>query len=398
MTAQGGLGVPQLGTNAGDYSNCYYASHLGGEEEYSWDSPSWQAFFMSVSEQIIAITGPSRVLDVGCAKGLLVQALVGRGVDAFGFDISHTAISGAAPEISERLSVATAVDPIAGRYDLITCVEVVEHMSSDDANRAIANMCAATDQVLFSSGPGDFAEPTHVNVRPPADWAATFAEHSFFRRTDVDLGFLTPWAVLFERVDLDVRALTHRYEAYAYPLRVEVVEKRAALLEAHRTISELHESGQRPGGAAAPVVDPTTPEPTYTVDWGEPPLQPEAALAQNAALRQENLDLHHRLLASRDHAIGAEALVAAANTKRAAAENAAARAQGELNDFALAAGAQTKAFENEIASLRTETASLRTEVAALTEEIREIKTSTRWRVGGWAAQPAVVARRMAGRR
>ena len=391
MTSRGGAGVPQLGTNANDYSNCYYASHLGGEEEYSWDSPSWQAFFISVSDQIIAITGPARVLDVGCAKGLLVQALVGRGVDAFGFDISHTAISGATQEIGKRLSVATAVDPIAGRYDLITCVEVVEHMSPEDANRAVANMCAATDLVLFSSGPGDFAEPTHVNVRPPADWAAMFAEHSFFRRTDVDLGFLTPWAVLFERVDLDVRAVTHRYETYAYPLRIEVVEKRAALLEAHRTISELHESGHRPGGAADPEVDPAATEATYTVDWGEPADEPEAALAQNAALRQENLELHHRLLASRDHAIGAEALAASANTKRAAAENAAARAQGELNDFVLAAGARTEALE-------IENASVRTEVEHLTEAMREIKTSRRWRVGGWVAQPATFARRMAGRR
>ncbi|MHB8300128.1 MAG: class I SAM-dependent methyltransferase [Dermatophilaceae bacterium] len=398
MTAPGRAGVSQLGTNASDYSSCYYASHLGGEEEYSWDSPSWQAFFTSVSQQIIAITSPARVLDVGCAKGLLVQALVGAGVDAFGFDISHTAIAGAAQEISDRLSVATAVDPIAGRYDLITCVEVVEHMSAEDANRAIANMCAATDLVLFSSGPGDFAEPTHVNVRPPADWAAIFAEHAFFRRTDVDLGFLTPWAVLFERVDLDVRALTHRYEAYAYPLRIEVVDKRAALLEAHRTISELHESGQRPGGAAAPAVEPATAEPTYTVDWGEPPPEPEAALAQNAALRQENLELHHRLLVSRDHAIGAEAAAAAANTKRAAAESAAARAQGELNDLVLAAGAQTKAFENENASLRREAASFKAEADLLTEEIRQIKASRRWRVGGWVAQPALVAKRMAGRR
>ena len=79
MTSRGGAGVPQLGTNANDYSNCYYASHLGGEEEYSWDSPSWQAFFISVSEQIIAITGPARVLDVGAGTGNSTKALLDRG-------------------------------------------------------------------------------------------------------------------------------------------------------------------------------------------------------------------------------------------------------------------------------------------------------------------------------
>jgi len=34
----------------------------------------------------------------------------------------------------------------------------------------------------------------------------------------------------------------HRYEAYAYPMRVEILDKRAALLETHRTISEQHDA------------------------------------------------------------------------------------------------------------------------------------------------------------
>ncbi len=241
MTAKPEVVPAQIGTTASDYNGYYYASHLGSDEEYGWESPTWRVFFTNVANRIVALTASRRVLDVGCARGLLVQALVGEGIEAYGSDISETAIASAHPEVRDRLSVATAVDPIEGRWDLITCIEVVEHMSPSDADKALANLCAATDRVLFSSGPGDYAEPTHINVRPPADWAASFAEHGFFRRTDVDLSFLTPWAVLFERADLDIRAVVHRYEAYAYPLRVEVLEKRAALLEAHRTISTLHE-------------------------------------------------------------------------------------------------------------------------------------------------------------
>ena len=291
MTTKPVVPTNQLGTTADDYTSCYYASHLGSDEEYGWDSPGWRAFFTNVANKVVSLIGAKRVLDVGCARGLLVQALVEAGVDAHGTDISETAVASAHPDVRGRLSVATAVDPIEGSWDLVSCIEVVEHMSPVDADRAIANMCAVTERVLFSSGPGDYAEPTHVNVRPPADWAASFAERGFFRRTDVDLSFLTPWAVLFERADLDTRAVVHRYEAYAYPMRVEVLDKRAALLEAHRTISEQSNVRSRRGGLRTRLT---------------------VRRIRQLLLEEQITEFQHRLLTSRDHAIGAEATAARA--------------------------------------------------------------------------------------
>ena len=290
MTTHSGAGTSQLGTTADDYTGCYYASHLGSDEEYGWDSPGWRAFFTNVADKVVTLIGAKRVLDVGCARGLLVQALAVAGVDAHGSDISETAVASAHPDVRGRLSVATAVDPIEGSWDLVSCIEVVEHMSPLDADTAIANMCAVTERVFFSSGPGDYAEPTHVNVRPPAEWAAAFAERGFFRRTDIDLSFLTPWAVLFERADLDTRSVVHRYEAYAFPMRIELLEKRAALLDSHRTISALRDS-QHP---------------------------------------TEIADLKHRLLTLRDHAVGAEAAVRLSRKEAEAAKDEAQRALAEL--------------------------------------------------------------------
>ena len=139
--------------------------------------------------------------------------------------------------------------------------------------------CArASDRILLSSTPSDFSEPTHVNVREPAAWAASFAERGFFRRTDVDLSFVAPWTVLFERADLTRRDLVYRYERYAYPMRVEVLEKRVALRDAQRELQEpaSSEAARR------------SPKPTGRGYHSQP-------------------DLRHKLLTSRDHAIGAEA-------------------------------------------------------------------------------------------
>ena len=55
------------------------------------------------------------------------------------------------------------------------------------------------------------------------------------------MSFLSPWAVLFERADPDVRQLVHRYESMLTPLIGEVLDKRSALLESHRKVSSLYD-------------------------------------------------------------------------------------------------------------------------------------------------------------
>ena len=161
-------------------------------------------------------------------------------------------------EVRDRLRVASATEPIDGRYDLITCIEVLEHMSPADAQAAIDNMCEASERVLFSSSPGDFDEPTHVNTHPTAAWAAWFAERGFFRRTDVNLEFLSAWAVL-----LRTRRSRHALRRGA-PLRglggaaltSEVHEKTTALLSAHRAMSDLHDQiNELESGIDGPIQD-----------------------------------------------------------------------------------------------------------------------------------------------
>jgi len=68
------------------------------------------------------------VLDAGCAIGFLVEALRERGVDARGFDISEYAISQVPEHLQPYCTLGSITDEIDGRYDLITCIEVLEHL------------------------------------------------------------------------------------------------------------------------------------------------------------------------------------------------------------------------------------------------------------------------------
>lgn len=275
------------GTRSEDYSSTYYNdAHLGGYDNYSWDNQEWQSFFLVVADRLVGLSNPRTALDVGCARGLLVQALVERGVDARGIDLSEHAVNSSHPDVRDRLRVASATEPWSERYDLVTCIEVLEHMAPVDAQKAIDNLTSVTDLVLFSSSPGDHDEATHINTRSTAQWAAWFAERGFFRRTDVDVSFLSPWAVLFERADLTLHALTQRYELQFNDLHAEVLEKRAALLESHRRISRLND--QLESQVSGKVAD-------------------QAALVEQ--WEKEVLEARHQLLTQRDHVIGTEAEV-----------------------------------------------------------------------------------------
>ena len=222
------------GTTPQDYDSRYYETYAGGN--YHVESAEWRGFFGGVADNLIRLFDPEQVLDAGCAKGLLVEAFVERGVDAAGIDISSHAIANAPERIRGRLSVGSMTAPIESRYDLITCIEVLEHMAPKEAEIAIENITNSTDLVVFSSTPRDFDDATHVNVQQPASWAARFAGRGFFRRFDVDLQFLSPWAVAFERRPMTPRDVVFAYETLQWPLQDEVSEKRMALLEKERLL------------------------------------------------------------------------------------------------------------------------------------------------------------------
>src|SRR5689334_19330595 len=103
------------GTRSEDYSATYYDDvHLGGHDSYSWDNEDSRAFKLMLADRIIGIANPRTVLDVGCARGLFVQALAAKGVDARGIDISAHAIETAHADVRDRLEVASATQPIDG--------------------------------------------------------------------------------------------------------------------------------------------------------------------------------------------------------------------------------------------------------------------------------------------
>jgi 2-polyprenyl-3-methyl-5-hydroxy-6-metoxy-1,4-benzoquinol methylase len=212
---------------ASQFDENYFRSGCG-DVPYSRTNPRWAAFFGMVADELIRALRPRVVLDAGCAMGFLVEAFWDRGVEARGIDISPYAISQVRRDMQPHCRVGSLADGVEGKYDLITCIEVLEHMPEEQAKAAISHLTRATDTLLFSSTPYDFEEPTHFNVRPYISWLQLFQEYGFSPDLDFDASFVAPQAMLLRR----------RSE----PFSVDVLRTFAALL--HKRHEQVHRTNQ----------------------------------------------------------------------------------------------------------------------------------------------------------
>ena len=74
-------------------------------------------------------------------------------------------------------------------------------MSPQDADRAIANLCSFTDEVILTSTPMHYRDPTHTNIHPQEYWTERFARQGFIRDVDYDGAYIAPWAARYRRSD-----------------------------------------------------------------------------------------------------------------------------------------------------------------------------------------------------
>ncbi len=182
------------------YNKDYY-DHYGSTAgvPYDRDQPVWQKHFHTFAKTLIERYKPRTMLDVGCAKGFLVEQLRDQGVEAFGVDVSPYAISQVREDIRPHCRVAKGTETLPGQYDLITCVEVAEHVPEAEARIMIEEMCRHTDQVIFSSTDDGFDEPTHINIHPKEYWVELFKQQGFSRDLNFQPEFVTGQAMRFLR-------------------------------------------------------------------------------------------------------------------------------------------------------------------------------------------------------
>lgn len=140
-------------------------------------------------------------LDVGCAMGYLVEAMNNYGIISRGLDFSEYAIAHALPSVAWMLRVHDVIRPIGYTYDLVTCIEVVEHISPEHEQRVIQNLCNASNKYIYFSSANNPDEPTHVNVKPMGHWIGMFERFGFKYKKIEHYNNPIAWGFVVERVE-----------------------------------------------------------------------------------------------------------------------------------------------------------------------------------------------------
>ena len=222
--------------NSTVYNENYYKSHCGNNYERG---NGWEEIFARQAARIVKELKPEKTLDVGCAEGYLVEGLRDLGVNARGIDISEYAISKVREDIKPFCGVQSATIPIKERFDLITCIEVMEHLSPEDFCVAIDNMCNATNTIIFSSTPFDYAEESHFSVNTPGFWAERFAYNGFYHDVSYDCSYIAVQAMLFRKKEYTNISLVRTYEDKLFKLWCENCTMRDSVNLANARIQDL---------------------------------------------------------------------------------------------------------------------------------------------------------------
>ncbi|MDX1667946.1 MAG: bifunctional 2-polyprenyl-6-hydroxyphenol methylase/3-demethylubiquinol 3-O-methyltransferase UbiG [Limnobacter sp.] len=104
--------------------------------------------------------GGKKVLDVGCGGGILAESMANRGAEVLGIDLAdkslkvaelHRLESGANVQY-QLVSAEELAQSQAGQYDVVTCMEMLEHVPDPSlVVKACANLCKPGGWLFFST-------------------------------------------------------------------------------------------------------------------------------------------------------------------------------------------------------------------------------------------------------
>jgi hypothetical protein len=138
-----------------------------------------RADIRTAAEMVFRALAPKRALDVGAGPGQFVGRLRELGVDAWGLDGSAAAFTRAdeavLPYLWQEDVTADSESFGTSTYDLVTCMEVAEHLPAEYAGtlvRKLCRACAASGAIVFTGAVVGQGGHDHINHAYPADGQA----------------------------------------------------------------------------------------------------------------------------------------------------------------------------------------------------------------------------------
>ncbi|MBR0940212.1 bifunctional 2-polyprenyl-6-hydroxyphenol methylase/3-demethylubiquinol 3-O-methyltransferase UbiG [Bradyrhizobium liaoningense] len=151
--------------------------HLYSEDFFEYIERGAIASAKEFTKLLVPLLRPTSVLDVGCGRGAWVREWKKAGVEtAKGVDGPYVRTESLHIPRDDFSPVDLATPFRLGeRFDLVTSLEVAEHLDPSCSTDFVSTLAAHADMVVFSaSTPGQGGE-NHINERPLVFWQRLFA-------------------------------------------------------------------------------------------------------------------------------------------------------------------------------------------------------------------------------
>lgn len=126
------------------------------------------------------LIAPKSVLDVGCGSGAWSKAFLENNLRSLRAIDGEYARSALLIDQAHFTPVDLAhFDGDLGRYDLVACIEVAEHLNVERAAGFVQLLCKHGAVTLFSAAPPGQGGTHHVNEQPLSYWTEQFARHGY---------------------------------------------------------------------------------------------------------------------------------------------------------------------------------------------------------------------------
>jgi SAM-dependent methyltransferase len=143
-----------------------------------------------ITTAIVAGLGAASCFELGCFTGPVLSLLAKAGISVVGAEVSHTAFAFAYPNIRESLLFGDVISlDIDRRFDVVLCMDVLEHISPLELGRYIEKILflLADDGFVYVNSPM-YGNDTHFGTvfAPYLEEWLTEGDRSFWRHWPCD--------------------------------------------------------------------------------------------------------------------------------------------------------------------------------------------------------------------
>lgn len=122
---------------------------------------------------------PKTVMDLGCGTGRSLDLFLEYDIDATGIEGSSLVKSKARhPERIQLFNLHEELN-LGKKFDLIWCMEVVEHIHPDYVHNLMKTFLNHSERIVLSAAPPGQGGEGHYNEQPASYWIDLFEQYGF---------------------------------------------------------------------------------------------------------------------------------------------------------------------------------------------------------------------------